>query len=285
MWHTQWMIMVAPFMVLSTFVMEEYKIQFVLDVILGALVFIYSAIHFPGYVDQGLLEHGLLRHWIDFSGMNMSLTVSELIPMDISLVSTAITGILIVAAIYKSPKYAQKQMNIIAEHVNSLLGYRVLVGFCTCIVPIMICFGVYLYNYQIPVYGNTDGRTAFDLTQGQSVQQSVSLDNSIIITSMKIQVATYARKNTGELEFSLIDEKGNIIYQENKDNSEMTDWKWVSVQLPNVEFKADENYTIRIRADENADAGNNVAVIGNPSGAIGDENILNIVLCTKGKRL
>lgn len=62
-WHPQWLLLLAPFILLTTFLEKNKTPWFWLDIALSAGFFIYCAVAFPNQLEANLLDFGLVGLW------------------------------------------------------------------------------------------------------------------------------------------------------------------------------------------------------------------------------
>ncbi len=66
-WHPQWIALIAPFVVLTTFGEDKKFVWYVLDIVLAAGFFLLCAIYYPGMLEANLLDFGLVGIFTTFN--------------------------------------------------------------------------------------------------------------------------------------------------------------------------------------------------------------------------
>jgi len=108
MWHPQWLILMIPFVVITTFMQDNKAPWFWLDIVMTAGFLLYCYAHFPGQSAAMLFDGGLFSH---ITGIRIALAprwrkLSDfivLIPYVFDLVPVMFTGSIIANIILKLP--------------------------------------------------------------------------------------------------------------------------------------------------------------------------------------
>ena len=140
MWHPQWLIFAVPFMVMSSMINKKLDIFMLLDIVLMLFFTIFTVNFWINHVDQALMLNGIFKKIIS---SNLGVTVSMrslFVIQDKDLIFSFITGLFLVNAIFKHPKYDIVECNpSIDKHLN-IIRARFIIGVAIWVVPSLICW-------------------------------------------------------------------------------------------------------------------------------------------------
>lgn len=138
-WHPQWLLLAAPFWVLSSVINKNYKTFFLLD---GLTMLFYTMFNVNiniNNVDQVLLNNGL---WglLYPNGIPFTITMSDLfIYKHINIIVSILTLLFVVQAVYKHPKYMFNEVTTEIEESMGILRLRFIGGILIFLFPAFVC--------------------------------------------------------------------------------------------------------------------------------------------------
>ena len=132
-----WIIFITPFLVFGTVINKKYNIFMILDIFL-MLFFICNVVNiFPKYLDAYLLSNGIFNSILDVKN-NSSLLMKSIFKDSNWLAYTFFSGLLLLNAIFKHPKYDFDNIN---EDISDAMPYirlRLVIGMMIFIIPSFI---------------------------------------------------------------------------------------------------------------------------------------------------
>ncbi len=107
-WHPQWMILIAPFLVLTTFLEKQRRPWFLLDIVFAAGFFLFCAVTHPNQLEANLLDFGVVGlatglKTSTFPLHNAILFYYEKLPLVSALPMVLVGGALLANVIFKAP--------------------------------------------------------------------------------------------------------------------------------------------------------------------------------------
>ena len=216
-WHPQWLIIITPFFALSTIYIKQKDLFYLIDLV-GMLSFIcIISANFPDNVDSNMLKNGLLKNLF----LVKPLLLSDLIPKSFVMISNSLFGIYLFSPLLMlifQTKYTISTSNLKTN--SCYLWARFTGGIFAFVLPALLCallpalhfqtiVGYLDPNYYIKTLKhsipgkNTSLQPIGEIIEGAAISQSVhsEFDN---LTAISVLMATYARKNTSHIKFSLL---------------------------------------------------------------------------------
>ena len=133
LWHPQWVIFITPFLVLSTVINKKYNFFIFIDIALMFSFVWFIVNQWAGHVDSYLLRSGIFRN---IAHPLYSKLLMKNFFIDKNFISfTFFSGILLVNAIFKHPKFA---MDNITDNISDsipLMRLRFIVGIMIFVIP------------------------------------------------------------------------------------------------------------------------------------------------------
>ena len=136
-WHPMWIIFITPFLVFGTVINKKYNIFMILDIFL-MLFFICNVVNiFPKYLDAYLLSNGIFNSILDVKN-NSSLLMKSIFKDSNWLAYTFFSGLLLLNAIFKHPKYDFDNINEDISDAMPYISLRLVIGMMIFIIPSFI---------------------------------------------------------------------------------------------------------------------------------------------------
>lgn len=242
-WHPQWLLFAVPFWVMSSFLNKDTRIFMVLDIFMMLVFIIYTVNIWPDHVDQELFSWGIFGDYIH-KYIGTKLTMREIFHItDMNMVGSLFTTLMIVAALFKHPKYCTENVN---SSVDSVMGYirlRFIGGLAVFLVPAALCFIVAMRPPYVSL--NTGTSYEVELPLIASRMSQVFVAEQPILERIDFKTATYARVNDVLIEVNLVEyEEGNLIYTATLPASEFTDNGWVKLDTGRIPVQPGKTYRI-----------------------------------------
>ena len=136
-WHPQWLIFMAPFMVLSAFINIHLEKFLFIDLFFGVLFQYISIINFAGGADVNLLDRLLWSRFFTSSG---KLAIANVLPqVTLSTPYSIYLAMLLGMFIFKHPRYALKDFSqpLQTDHMH-MIRLTFLAGAGSFIIPAFI---------------------------------------------------------------------------------------------------------------------------------------------------
>ena len=104
-WHPQWLVLMIPFIVITTFMQDNPKPWWLMDIVMAAGFIFTGFLHFPGWTGAGLFSGGILAHifGINVSGGQPVRYFMGLVPYLVQLVPVMFVGSILGNLIFKLP--------------------------------------------------------------------------------------------------------------------------------------------------------------------------------------
>ena len=104
-WHPQWLVLMVPFIVITTFMQDNPKPWWFMDMVMAAGFMFTSFLHFPVRTGAGLFSGGVLTHLlgVDISGGQHISYFMGLVPYLVQLVPVMFVGSVLGNIIFKLP--------------------------------------------------------------------------------------------------------------------------------------------------------------------------------------
>lgn len=138
MFHPQWLLMMAPFLVISTAINKNYKTFLLLDILLMLFYIMVTIDVWPSWVDAGLFRLGVLSE-IYNNRINTILTMREIFSIkDAGLEYTLLSAILLINVIFKHPRYCFKNLEQPITDSLAIIRMRFIIGVSLFVIPAFI---------------------------------------------------------------------------------------------------------------------------------------------------
>ena len=132
-WHPQWVIFITPFLALSTVINKKYNFFIFTDIALMFSFVWFMVNQLSGHVDSYLLNAGIFHN---IAYPNYSKFLMKNLFVDKNFISfTFFSGILLVNAIFKHPKFAMEDITGDISDSIPLMRLRFIVGIMIFVVP------------------------------------------------------------------------------------------------------------------------------------------------------
>lgn len=242
-WHPQWLLFAVPFWVMSSFLNKDTKIFMVLDIFMMLVFIVYTVNIWPDHVDQELFSWGIFGDYIH-KYIGTKLTMREIFHItDMNMVGSLFTTLMIVAALFKHPKYCTENVNSSADSAMGYIRMRFIGGLAVFLVPAVMCFFVAMRPPYVSL--NTGASYEVELPLIASRMSQVFVAEQPFLERIDFKTATYARVNDVEIEVNLVEyEEGNLIYTTTLLASEFTDNGWVKLDTGRIPVQPGKTYRI-----------------------------------------
>ncbi|MCI0502362.1 MAG: hypothetical protein L0Y48_02095 [Fusobacteria bacterium] len=144
MWHPQWLILAVPFMVISAIINKHFDTFMIIDIILMLVFTIFTVNFFVNNVDQQLMYFGIFKNMLNSNFGTVISMRSIFIINDQKLIFSTITGIFLINAIFKHPKYMIDKFDESIDKHWGLVRLRFLLGVAIWVIPSFIVLFVSL---------------------------------------------------------------------------------------------------------------------------------------------
>ena len=134
-WHPMWIIFITPFLVFGTVINRKYKIFILLDIFLMLFFTCFVVNIWPRYLDSFSLLYGIFGNILDIK--NSSLLMKGIFGDKNSLSYTFFSGLLLLNALFKHPKYDFDNINEDISDSMPFIRLRLVIGIMIFIIP---CF-------------------------------------------------------------------------------------------------------------------------------------------------
>lgn len=251
MFHPQWILLVTPIMVISSFMHKKTDAFLLLDLALMLFVIMFTICVWPHLLDQNLFNNGLLRD-MTYGRIDVGMTMRQVLPFgDLKLIYSVIAGIFLVNALFKHPKYLTFDEQ---DDGNTQVGFvrtRFLAGVAIFLVPAFICFGAMFTGpkpfHMIPLISHYE---IGELTSENTVSQFFTARGEDVV-QLEFGTRTFGRENEGTLCVQLIDCKnGDVLYETDIDMATCQDWQYYVVYPPKVPLIEGEAYEWRFTSPD-----------------------------------
>jgi len=274
-WHPQWLLLVTPFLALTTFLHKRSEFFLYLDIVMMYFFVAFTVNFWSGHIDQELWKLGVFKNVNDgFSVPFTSMFMKDIfIPNNTSLFFSLISGCFLLNIILKYPK---DESSFIFENqeltVNKNLGLiriRFILGIMIFIIPATIC--LLAPNSGKPLYDiKTDASERAialpEIISGTRAGQ-VFKANAEQLNKIKINMATFARTNTSKMIFHLkqynADSSGEVLFSKEINSSELIDNAYLDIDLNGIKVNNGSYYYFYFESDANQ--GNGVTIWHTPN--------------------
>lgn len=245
MWHPQWLLMGMPFLLISAFMHRDTKIFMILDILLMGLLVVFTVNYWFDRVDQFLFSLGVFKNYMRDYNVGAKLTMREIFHIDdMDFVMSAFSGVLLISAIFKHPKFCVKDLSANIDNCMGWIRTRFLVGVSFFVIPAYICFIAAFIQPYVTIYTGYAAKDIGPMTPDIIVEQ-IFVPEKGRLDHIEFQVATYMRTNDSKLQVSLMDnETRDILIRETMDASTLEDNSWVTLDTDNIEVEVGREYRV-----------------------------------------
>jgi len=250
MWHPQWLLFAVPFWILGSFISKKFDIFMILETLMMLFFILFTVNFWINHVDQQMFSWGIFRGLLD-GRINSFMTIREIYRIhDINLLYSILSGLLLVNAIFKHPKFCSE---IVSEPVDQHWGwtrFRFLGGISIFLVPAFICFFIALKSpYLIYDTGSSAAGVTGVIVPEKAVAQ-VYTAKSKSISCIQVDVGTYARKNDTSITLNIIDaESKKTLSSTEIDTSKFVDNSYNLIKFDPVTTEVGKNYIFEFSSD------------------------------------
>lgn len=172
-WHPQWLLVMAPFMVLATMISTRADVFLILDLALMCVFSVYTVNRWPWHVDQDLFKLGILGRAL-INRETVAIMADLYIFKNTSLIYTMFSAIMAVSAFLRHPKYLEDDFSKSLDPNWGWVRVRFLVGVSFFVMPAFICFCI---NIRAPQYKNeAAAEYSGEIYDGKVVSQRFASD-------------------------------------------------------------------------------------------------------------
>lgn len=243
-WHPQWLIIMVPFLVLSAFSHQNPVPFLLIDIIMFGAFIGFTVIAWFSGVDENMLMGGVLSYVIDFSGFEYAKSMKDFIPFDMNLLISVFAGLLWVSAVFKHPKYQASQIDKKIDSGRTVIRLRFWISMSLFLALSFFCLFDYIHRSSLPVYDHEVSSFNIQVNRDTIIAQPFDIEEETEITEVQFLAATYARKNTGYLYCTLVDDKGKDLKRVSLRLEDITDQSMVKVVLGNILLEPGKYYMV-----------------------------------------
>lgn len=139
MWHPQWLLFGVPFWVLGSVLSRRFDIFMIIEFLLMGVFILYTTNYWVDWVDQNMWNYGIFGPLLGGQANSALQMRSLFIINNRTLIYSVFSGLLLVNALFKHPKYCSEK---VSEPIDNMWGYarfRFLGGVAIFIIPAVIC--------------------------------------------------------------------------------------------------------------------------------------------------
>ena len=138
-WHPQWVIFITPFLVFGTVINKKYNIFMLLDIFLMLFFISFTVNRYVGGLDARLLSRGIFSSiLLDIDIKDFHLYMRDIFRDSNSISYTFFSGLLLLNALFKHPKYDFDNINEDISDSMPLIRLRLVIGIMIFIIPCFI---------------------------------------------------------------------------------------------------------------------------------------------------
>lgn len=250
MFHPQWMLLVMPFLVISTFMHKKPDVFLLLDIVMMYFFLVFTINIWPNYFDQNLMDIGLLGS-LTRGRIQFGITMRQMSPINnLTIAYSVNSGILLVHALFKHPKFLLNGPGGDKTQRAFVRG-RFLAGVGLYLIPAMISF-VAMFYLPIPLfhvapisYDKTD-----ELTAGRMIAQrfTAAQENTSKLT---VYTTTFERPSAGTVIVQLIKpDTGEVLYETQVNAAAFVELGQLTLRFPPISLKLGQEYEWRFTAPD-----------------------------------
>lgn len=248
-WHPQWLLFMTPFLVLGMLFHKKADAFLLIDLLLMGAFTLVTVTFWPNHVDQQMIGSGIFRDVV-VQKSGFPVLMRELLHApDLAISFSLFSGGLLVAAIFKHPKYLLDHVSEKVTESVGLIRLRFIGGVALFVVPALICFGIMLMQPDI-LLKNADMNTPLTpMTEESDIRQYFFAPESTL-SEIKVVVGTYIRENHGELVVELHEAASDMLLTETTaDISQFADNTYCSIEFPETDLSSTAQYYLKFRLE------------------------------------
>ena len=253
-WHPQWLVMMVPFLVLSTLINKYGKIFLLLENVFIIAFYVLISTLFVCIADQALFLQGVFKYALIDTGFTMNMS-EVYVYDDVSMLSSCIMGILLIFFLFNHPKYHLLDVKEVGQDIVGNMRLLFCVGILAFVIPAGICLFKVLDGERI-VYCVTGEEVvqSVPLMEGNVVQQYFIADVDNIV-KVEIPFGTYERINNASFTVRIREkDSSDIIYEKIINMAEVVDNNdMYTVIDEDIPLQKGNEYCLEIEGDGNAD--------------------------------
>ena len=254
-WNPQWVLLMAPFLVLNIFMNENGNLLLMITNIFMLAMYIFCS---QSMVDERVLNGGILKYIL--KDRNFAVRMWDVYRFhDQELLCTAMWIVLLLYVVFGHPRYHKKKGSIISRGLVWQIRAAFLFGVAAFVLPMSVC-----------VMGVLQGKTVFfdNSRQNMEMENVVMLerDHPIIqeftvsgnkISDIKIRVYTETDLDLYSLKVVLRDkESGEVVYESEGDTYGLKEnTALYSFLKHSVDVESGRTYQLEITSDAPQNSG------------------------------
>ena len=254
-WNPQWVLLMAPFLVLNIFMNENGNLLLMITNIFMLAMYIFCS---QSMVDERVLNGGILKYIL--KDRNFAVRMWDIYRFhDQELLCTAMWIVLLLYVVFGHPRYHSKKGSTISRGLVWQIRAAFLFGVAAFVLPMSVC-----------AMGILQGKTVFfdNSRQNMEMENVVMLerDHPIIqeitadgkeITGIKIRVYTETNLDLYSLKVVLRDkDSGEVLYESEGDTYGLKEnTALYSFLKHSVEVKSGKTYQLEIATDAPQNSG------------------------------
>ncbi len=247
MFHPQWLVFATPFWVMSSVFNKRRDFFLWLDILMMLMFTIFTVNMYVNHVDQNLFNLGLLKHYsIPVAGYYVTMR-DIFILTDKSLSFSFLSGLILIQAIFKHPKYSK---NTYVDVPIWLTQVRFIGGLSIFVVPAFLSLAFSLIGpritfarQQIPLVPTRP------LFAGDSLSQ-VFTSESETLDELQVRIGTYARVNHSRYQVEILNSLGENLFKQDYPASTLVDNAYQTICLPQIPLSPGSQYEIRFTSSD-----------------------------------
>lgn len=269
LWHPQWFIYTAPFFALSSLYIKNKRNFFIVEIVGTVAYFFVIGYSFPENVDAKMLENGLLRHLFFMKPLLMA----SLLPQDRFHIMYHLVQLYlfspVLLTLYEKLKHSKNLNQELTRtfYFTSWLHARFIVGLGVFLIPTFFC-GIAPLYLSGKFIGYIDKSYVLNLLDFSEIASINHTPVGEILPNYKIEqsfrakeddlsvisifMATYARKNTSHVVFTLYDENHKMINITTVDSKELKDNVYFNWKIPVIQNSKNNFYTFTITSQDSS---------------------------------
>lgn len=215
-WNPQWILLLAPFLVLNIFINENGNMLVMITNIFMLAMYIFCS---QSLLDETVLNLGIFKYLL--KGRTFAVRMWDIYAFhNEELLLAAMWVVLLVYVVFGHPRYHKNRGNYIAKDLIWQLRSAFLFCVAAFVIPLAICL-VSVLQGKIIFFDNS--RTNMELDNIVMVQNDEPIVQEIIadgyeLTEIKARVYTDLNSDLNSLRIVLRDkENGTVLYEKEKD--------------------------------------------------------------------
>lgn len=253
-WHPQWLLFMVPFLVLGMLYHEKAEVFLILDLLLMGAFVLVTVTLWSNHVDQNLMNLGIFKNIIAQKG-GFTVNMSSLLHVPAIIYSfSAFSGLLLVATLFKHPRYLLSKISDKITECIGLIRLRFIGSIAIFIIPALICFGILIAQPDVIILQGDMSEPVGVMDDTSDIRQYFSTADAKI-SEIKVAVGTYMQENHGELTVGLYEaDSDNLIAESKADISRFEDNSYCSIDLSDAELEETKQYYLKFTLERDSDA-------------------------------